>query len=447
MTRLDPADLTALPDPVLVHPPVSPPEGTVTVPGSKSLTNRALVAAALAEGTSHLEGALRSDDTAAMVGCLRALGVDVEEAGSAARPELVVHAHVAGRWADDAHLDARLSGTTARFVLPVLALGRGTVRLDGDAPLRARPMGDGLVAVGALGAEVREEGEPGHLPVTVAGGPVAGGTVSVRGDVSSQFLSGLLLAAPAMARGLQIEVDGVLVSRSYVELTRTVMAAFGATTRWRDAATLEVAAGGYRATRYVVEPDASTASYVLAAAALVPGARLRVEGLGEPPLQGDWAFADVLADMGADVHRGSGWLEVRGGPTLHGITVDLNDLSDTAQTLAILAVFAEGPTEITGIGFIRRKETDRVGNVVAELRRCGIEAHERDDGYVVHPGAPRPAVVRTYDDHRMAMSFALLGLRADGIAIADPACVAKTFPGYWAMLSGLGVGLGAPASR
>ncbi|MFN8038012.1 MAG: 3-phosphoshikimate 1-carboxyvinyltransferase [Acidimicrobiales bacterium] len=436
----DPADLAALPDPLTVEPPSSPPRGQVAIPGSKSITNRALVAAALAEGTSELVGPLRADDSEAMVGCLRALGVRIDDADDdvwtvVGRSGVLATA--------TAPVDARLSGTTARFVLPLLALGPGPVTLDGAAPLRARPMADGIAAVRALGAEVDDGTDPGHLPVVVRGGrgrDAGADAVAVRGDASSQFLSGLLLAGPARPGGLRLQVDGPLVSRSYVELTAAVMAAFGAEVSWLGDDGLAVAGGGYRATRYEVEPDASAASYLLAAAAMVPGARLRVTGVGAA-LQGDWGFADLLARMGADVVREPDAIEVRGGAPLRGITADLSDLSDVAQTLAVVAAVAHGPTEITGIGFIRHKETDRIGNVVAELRRCGVDAEERPDGYVVRPAPLRPAVVQTYDDHRMAMSFALLGLRTPGIAIADPACVAKTFPGYWATLAGLGVGL------
>ena len=434
----DPADLRALPDPLTVEPPSAPPQGEVAVPGSKSITNRALVAAALADGTSELVGPLRADDTQAMVDCLRVLGAVVDDTDD----DRWTVEGIGGRWPAGAlALDARLSGTTSRFVLPLLALGPGPATLDGAPPLRARPMADGIAAVRALGATVDDDGDPGHLPVVVRGSTaVEAGRVVVRGDASSQFLSGLLLVGPAHPGGLRLQVDGPLVSRSYVDLTASVMRGFGAEVAWSGDDELVVAPGGYRATRYEVEPDASAASYLLAAAAMVPGARLRVTGVGDA-LQGDWGFADLLVRMGADVVRQPDAIEVRGGAPLHGITADLADLSDVAQTLAVVAAVADGPTELTGIGFIRHKETDRIGNVVAELRRCGIDADERPDGYVVRPAPLRPAVVQTYDDHRMAMSFALLGLRSTGIAIADPACVAKTFPGYWSVLAGLGVGL------
>ncbi len=230
----------------------------------------------------------------------------------------------------------------------------------------------------------------------------------------------------------------MLVSPPYVTMTIDVMRAFGAevTPAADRPNTYAVAASGYEPTEYRIEPDASTASYFFAAAAIT-GGRVRVEGLGADSSQGDVAFVDVLQQMGAEVERTSDAIEVRGTGRLRGVTVDMGDLSDTAQTLAAVAVFADGPTEVTGIGFIRRKETDRIAAVVTELQRCGIAATETDDGFRIEPGTPQPAVIQTYDDHRMAMSFALLGLQAEGILIADPGCVAKTFPGYWDTLDQL----------
>jgi 3-phosphoshikimate 1-carboxyvinyltransferase len=423
-----------------VQPLDRPPDVTIPVPGSKSLTNRALVTAALASGSSRVEGALFADDTEAMLGCLGALGVGMEIDREGER--ITVEGCDGALPAGPATLDARLSGTTARFLAPMLALGRGRYVLDAGAPFRARPMGTVLEAVAALGVQVEELGEPGHLPAALTARPGQHpGRLAVAGDVSSQFLSGLLLTAPCLPEGLEIDVTTDLVSVPYVQLTLDVMTAFGAHVHRPDQRTFRVAGGGYTATDYAVEPDASAATYFLAAAAIT-GGRVRVPGLGTGARQGDAAFADVLARMGAEVVRDEGGVEVVGTGRLTGIEVDLADLSDTAQTLAAVAVFAEGPTRVTGIGFIRRKETDRIAAVVTELRRCGIDAEEEADGFVVHPGRPRPATVRTYDDHRMAMSFALLGLMVDGITIADPGCVAKTFPGYFETLDMLRAGRG-----
>ena len=417
--------------PRAVTPLPGPVDATVRVPGSKSLTNRALVCAALADGPSELHGALHADDTEAMIAGLRtALGVTIDDgfhvSGGGDRIPPVDGVPT---------VDARLSGTTARFLLPILALGPSGARLDGAPPLRHRPMAGGITALRDLGVEVLEEGEPGHLPVVVGGGVDGRSTVAVAGDASSQFLSGLLMAGPVWPGGLRVTTSGPLVSRPYVDMTVAVMRAFGAVVTADDRG-WTVAPGGYRPASYAVEPDASAASYFFAAAAIC-GGRVTVEGLGKASLQGDLAFVDVLERMGCRVDKGADATTVSRHGDLVGVDVDMGDLSDTAPTLAAVAVFASAPTRVRGIGFIRAKETDRVGNVVRELRRCGIEADEEPDGFLVRPGTPRPATVETYHDHRMAMSFALLGLRAPGIRIADPTCVAKTFPSFWNALDTL----------
>jgi 3-phosphoshikimate 1-carboxyvinyltransferase len=427
----------SLPDPLPIRPFAGPIDATVELPGSKSETNRALVCAALAEGSSLLQGALEADDTLAMVDGLQALGVTVTPRWDVAELEVV---GCAGRPpADVALVDARLSGTTSRFLLPVAALGTGTTRVDGSPGLRARPMAAAVDALRALGGQVREVGAPGHLPIEVHDGPLAGGEVALPGDTSSQFLSGLLLAGPAMRTGLTVRVTTELVSRPYVDLTLAVMAAFGVEVGRPDADTWVVEPALYRGSTHRIEPDASAASYAFAAAAIA-GGRVTVEGLGTGSLQGDLAFVDLLERMGARVERAADRTTVVGTGALHGIEADLSQVSDIAQTLAVVAAFADGPTRVTGIGFIREKETDRVGNVVAELRRAGVDAVEEPDGYTVQPAPLRPATIETYGDHRMAMAFALLGLRTDGIRIADPACVAKTFPGFWRLLEDLRVG-------
>ena len=434
------SDLT---DPYPVEPFERPIDATVTVPGSKSITNRALVCAALAEGDSTLTGALVADDTLAMIGCLTQLGASID------LDEGVATVRVTGCGGQlrpgPVELDARLSGTTARFLLPVLAIGPGPYRIDGLPPLRSRPMGPGIGGVRALGVELVEQGEPAHLPVVVSG-RASGTEIAVPGSVSSQFVSGLLLAAPCFGRRLSIRVEGELVSRPYVELTRAVMQAFGAEVADVNGGPDEqrtgysVAPDGYAPATFAVEPDASTASYLLAAAA-IRGGRVRVVGLGSATRQGDLAFVDLLERMGATVEVGTDFTEVRGTGDLRGIDVDLVEMPDMAQTLAAVAVFATGPTRVRGIGVVRGHETDRIAAVVTELQRCGVGATETEDGFVVQPGSVRPAVVQTYDDHRMAMAFALLGLRAPGIEIADPGCVSKTFPGFWSALEGLRAGV------
>jgi 3-phosphoshikimate 1-carboxyvinyltransferase len=414
-------------------------DADVVPPGSKSLTNRALVAAALAQGRSVLEGVLHADDTEAMVGCLAGLGAPIRADWAAGR--LTVEG-AGGTFAaaGDAELDARMSGTTARFVAPLLGLGRRERRLTGHPQLLARPMGPVLDALRGLGVDVVEEGEPGHLPVLVrAAGGVRGGRIALPGHVSSQFLSGLLLAGPAMDDGLEVELTSELVSRPYVALTVATMRDFGVEVDiGLDGRTFAVGPGRYRAGEHRIEPDATAASYFLAAAA-VCGGRVRIAGLGSASVQGDVGFAALLGSMGASVEQGTDWTELRSSGSLRGVTVDLADLSDTAPTLAVVAACATTPTRVTGIGFIRKKESDRIGAVVAQLRRCGVDADEEDDGFVVRPdpAALHGARIETYDDHRMAMSFAVLGLRVRGVTILDPSCVSKTYPRFFEAIDAL----------
>lgn len=427
-------------DPLPVQPVDAPVDATVTLPGSKSITNRALVCAALADGTSVLRGVLDADDTVAMVEALRTLGVEVTTSDNA---ELTVTGATDRR---AGAVDARQSGTTARFLLPLLALGEGTSTLDGDPQLRDRPMGATFDALRAAGVRVEEQGGAGRLPVTVAG-PLRTAALEVPGDVSSQFLTGLLLIGPALVEGLELTVTTELISRPYVDMTVAVMAAFGAVVDHDEVGgreTWHVSPERYRATTYAIEPDASAASYAWAAA-VVTGGRITVPGLHRGSLQGDVAFADVLGLMGADVTWRDDAITVAAGEGLHGIDVDMAHISDTVPTLAAVAALAEGPTTIRGVGFIRDKESDRIAAPVAELQRCGIDAEATVDGMVIRPRPLRATTFETYRDHRMAMAFALLGLAAPGMAVRDPGCVAKTFPGYWDLLEELRAGTAAPA--
>jgi 3-phosphoshikimate 1-carboxyvinyltransferase len=328
------------------------------------------------------------------------------------------------------------SGTTARFLTPVLALGRGIYELDGNEAMRKRPIQpllDALVQMGVRAASVNGNGCP---PLVVETAGLEGGKVRMAGGISSQYFTALLMVAPCTRRGVTLEVDGDLVSKPYIEVTGQAMQAFGVPLRFADFTRFDVPRGAYRAADYFVEPDASAASYFFAAAALT-GGRVVVPGLGSRSLQGDLGFVRLLERMGCHVRQTETETEVSGPAQLRGIEADMSDISDTAQTLAAIAPFASSPTRVTGIGFIRRKETDRVGAVVRELQRMGIRAVEESDGFVVHPGRPRPTDVETYDDHRMAMSFSILGLASQGIRIVNPACVTKTFPGFFDVLAGL----------
>lgn len=420
-----------VPDPYPVRRLASPVDADVVVPGSKSITNRALVCAALADGESRLDGALFADDTWAMIDALRAIGIDVradEPAGT------LVVAGCRGQIPDHAaEFSVNQSGTSARFLAPLVALGRSPVTIDAHQQMRGRPMDDLFSSLQALGASVDALGQPGYLPARVCG-PISGGTVALPGDATSQFVSGLMLTGAAV--GLQVELTTEPVSRPYLEMTAAVMKAFGAAVE-TPTDRCWIVGGGYRGGPYQVEPDASAASYFFAAAAIT-GGRVRVHGLTAASLQGDVGFVDVLARMGCTVRSDHDSIEVS-GRARHGVQVDLADLSDVAPTLAVVAALADSPTEVSGIGFIRRKESDRLAGPVTELRRAGVDAEETDDGFVIRPGgALTGASFSTYDDHRMAMAFALLGLVVDGVSVRDPGCVRKTFPNYFSVLEGLG---------
>lgn len=407
----------------------------VEVPGSKSVANRALVCAALADGRSRIERVAPGDDTAAMLDCLALLGVQVGVAGDG---DLVVVDGCNGSLAGGpGTLPTRLAGTTSRFVTAMAALADGPFTIDGLPPLRARPMTPLHDALQSLGASVVPGEAWGHLPVTVAGPLRTGGTVSIRGDVSSQYITALMLIGPYLAGGVRIELTTPLVSRSYLGITAAVMASFGVAGVIVGESAVTVPEGRYVATDYAVEPDASSASYPLAAAAIV-GGTVHVPGLSAgSSLQGDARFADVLGEMGCDVvSTSSGTTVTREGP-LRGISIDMVDLSDLVPTLAVVAPFAHTATTITGVGFIRGKESDRIGDLCAELRRCGVAAEELPDGLRILPGMPHAATVETHHDHRLAMSLALMGLVVDGIEIADPEVVSKSWPGYWSMLEDL----------
>ncbi len=430
------------PDVLTVTPVAAPPKVSVRPPGSKSITNRALLCAALASGRSTLTGVLFADDTHAMLDAVTALGAQVEI--DRARREVTVTG-VDPRVGDQTiRVDARQSGTTSRFILPVVALRPGCGVVDGAPQLRARPFGPLIEALQRLGATVQEQERSGFLPVSVTG-PVRGGRVALPGHLSSQFLSGLLMAAPLMPDGLRVSLTSPLVSVPYVTMTAAVMAAFGAQVEGlsvlqaaSDAPVegLTVPPGGYRPTMYAIEPDASAASYFAAAAAIC-GGQVTIEGLGTGSLQGDVRFADILEQMGARVERYPDRMTITGTGQLRGVDVNMADISDTAQTLAAVAVFATSPTRVRGIGFIRAKETDRIGAIVTELRRAGIDAVEHEDGFTIHPGTPAPTQFATYDDHRMAMSLSLIGLRVPGIQITDPGCVSKTYPEFFQDLARL----------
>ena len=418
--------------------PSGPARGSIRPPGSKSITNRALVCAALADGRSILRGVLDSEDTRVMIESLKRLGLEVDHTPSHSVVEisgcgegLVLPGSTVPQVEADLYIAN--SGTTVRFLTAMATLSNGRVRLDGTPRMRERPIGDLLAALRQLGAEVECEQGTGCPPVLVRGNGLPGGTAHVAGNISSQFLSGLLLSAPCAKSTVELLVDGELVSKPYVDMTLAVMRSFGATIDVEDLRRFTIPSGqGYSATDYLIEPDASAASYFFAAAAIT-GGEVTVEGLSDSSLQGDVAFCNCLASMGCEVRWEADRITVIGRP-LHGIDVDMNAISDTVQTLAAVAVFAEGPTHVTGVGHIRHKETDRIGALATEIRKLGAVVEEEADGLKITPAALRPAEIDTYDDHRMAMSLALVGLRQPGIVIRDPGCTGKTYPEFFADL-------------
>lgn len=421
--------MSEFPEEIALQPVPDPIRARVRPPGSKSITNRALVCAALAEGRSTLHGALDSEDTRVMIDGLRSLGIEltIEDSGET----LVVSGCHGKPPVKRAELFVANSGTSVRFLTALATLASGEFRLDGVARMHERPIGDLAEALGQLGANVRCE-SPGRCPpVLVKSNGLPGGEASIRGDVSSQFLSGLLMAAPYARTAVTVRVEGTLVSVPYVAMTAAVMRSFGVSPQHSaDYGQIVVPNGaGYLSCEYEIEPDASAASYFWAAAA-VTGGEVTVAGLNRDSLQGDVAFVDCLERMGCQVKCGEDSVTVVGKP-LRGIDVDMNGISDTVQTLAVVALFAEGPTRVRNVAHIRHKETDRIAAVANELRKLGAQVVEHDDGLEITPGQHTPAAIDTYEDHRMAMSFAIAGLRIPGIIIRDPGCVAKTYPRFF----------------
>lgn len=409
-----------------VLPVAKPLQGSIRPPGSKSLTNRAVVVAALARGESRLTNVLDSQDTRVMLESCRRLGVAVEHDPAACTVRV---AGCGGQFPSrHAELWLENSGTSIRFLTAACTVGEGRFQLDGNVRMRQRPILDLVTALKALGADVRCATDSGCPPVEVVANGLPGGQASVAANISSQYLSALLMAAPCAKSAVELQVAGELVSEPYIDMTLGVMSRFGAKVT-REGRTLRIPPTGYHGTGYDIEPDASAASYFFAAAAIT-GGTVTVLGLGRDSLQGDLHFVDALARMGCDVVIGEDRTIVHGGE-LHGIDIDMNAISDTAQTLAAVAVFAKGPTTIRNIAHVRHKETDRIAAVVTELQRLGLQADERPDGLTIHPGSPQPATIETYDDHRMAMSFSLIGLKAPGIRLANPSCTAKTYPNYF----------------
>ncbi len=403
----------------------------IRVPGSKSITQRALVTAALATGTSRLAGPLESEDTRLLTDALRAVGIKTSSGGNIW--------NVQGRGGQIELSGQEIfmgnNGTGIRFMTSVAGLGRGTVTLTGTERMSERPVQPLLDALGKWGIDAQGIEDTGCPPVRISSQGLPGGKTRIAGAKSSQFLSSLLLVAPCARSSSVIELDGPLVSRPYVDITLAVMKAFGADVV-EDGERFIVSATGYRPTEYQVEGDASSASYFWAAAA-IGGFGLTVENIGEKALQGDASFVDILEMMGCRVHKGPNGTTVHGpvqGKELKAIEIDMSRWPDMVPTLAIVAAFARGTTVIKNVAHLRIKETDRLKAVASELRRMGGLVEEMADGLTIKGQVPlHGAVIETYDDHRIAMSFAVAGRKVPGIIIKDPECVKKSFPGFWSL--------------
>ena len=411
-------------------------DAVVSVPGSKSVANRALLCAALApDGESRVSNVPGGDDCAAMLDALDRSGCLL--------PDGAVRGGLFPGGATG--YDAGLAGTTSRFLLAAASLSPVGIVVDGDEPLRRRPMSDLLDALRKLGVGVDEMGEPGRLPVRVTGGAgVKGGEATVRGDVSSQFISALMLVAPRFASGLRISVDGDLVSAPYVRMTAEVMRSFGAEVHVGDRL-IGVSAGGYRCTDYEVEPDFSSAAFPLMALAFTEG-RVRVRNLGRAHLQGDSRVLEVARSMGLSVTAAGEDIVVERNPgsRLSPVDLDLRDASDLVPAVAVACAAIEGRSTIRGVGFIRNKESNRITDLVACLAAIGVEALETDDGLMVTGGSAVscPSPVPTHHDHRLAMAFALPAAGGIPVTIEDPGVVSKSWPTYFGDMAGvLGEGL------
>ncbi|WP_339856582.1 3-phosphoshikimate 1-carboxyvinyltransferase [Pseudohongiella acticola] len=421
----------------LVLAPVSTAHGEITLPGSKSLSNRILLLAALAEGETRISNLLNSDDVRYMLQALTAL--DVKLTLSDDRTECLVQGK-GGRLSYDGALTLFLgnAGTAMRPLCAALAASDGEFTLTGEPRMYERPIGDLVDCLRATGADITYLGEESYPPLLIRGSHLRGGQVSIRGNISSQFLTAMLMAAPLCDGDLEIVVEGELVSKPYIRITLDVMQRFGVTVDNHDYQRFVVRAGQhYRAPGDImVEGDASSASYFLAAAAIA-GGTVRVHGTGEASVQGDARFADVLEQMGAKVAWGDTWIEVSRGQ-LNGIDIDLNHIPDAAMTIATTALFAEGTTAIRNIYNWRVKETDRLSAMATELRKVGATVEEGDDYIVITPPARiLSAEIDTYDDHRMAMCFSLAAFGDSPVTINDPGCTAKTFPGYFELFDRL----------
>ena len=412
--------------------PVQNLQATITVPGSKSYTNRALLIAGLTDGECRLEKPLVSDDTKYMIRALKAFGISVQEEKEA----FIVSGRGGKLSTPEEDIFIGNAGTTMRFLTTFSALVPGKTRLDGDERMRQRPLADLLHCLTQMGVKAVSANGNGCPPIDIAGGEVPGGEVQLAGDKSSQYLTSILLSAPYFKNDTCIHIQGDLTSKSYADITLDIMKTFGVSVINESYQRFKVKAGDrYNAQTYQVESDWSSASYFLAAAA-VTGGEVTLTDINPHSVQGDAQFTSVLEKMGCRVEKKSNTLQIKGNP-LKGITINMNNMPDAVQTLAVTALFAEGETVIQGIGNLRIKETDRILALANELTRLGAEVGTGEDYLVIRPGDYRGAEIETYDDHRMAMSFAVAGLKIPGIRIKNPTCVEKSFPDFFQRFANL----------
>ncbi len=406
--------------------------GTAVIPGSKSITNRALLLGAMARGQTTIDGILLSDDTRAFLQCLRDLGYPMEADEENCRVTIT-----GGKPVPGSRIYVNSAGTAARFLAAFLSAQDAEFYVDASEQMKRRPMKPLLDALRGLGAEISYPEREGYLPFYIHGCS-AGGRITVDGTLSSQFVSALLMSGSQFRDGLILEVQGKKTARSYIEMTKRMMREFGVTVTQEGNCYIIPGGGCCQARVYHVEPDISGACYFIAAAVLT-GSEVFLPGVFRDSMQGDIRFLDVAEKLGVVAAEEEGGIRVTGpaGGRYPGIDLDMNDFSDQVMTLAALAVFADSPTTIRNISHIRNQESDRIAAVLTELTRLGITCHETEDGIRIIPGDVKPAVVQTYNDHRMAMAFSLIGLRREGIVIADPECVSKTFENYFEVLESL----------
>jgi len=418
-----------------LQPLSGPLNATIAIPGSKSYTNRALIVAALAEGKSTLEDVLISDDTRVMISALRDLGVEILERDDAL--------HVQGTGGKltvkNNHLQTELSGTTSRFVAALALVADKAVTIDGIGSLRTRPIDELVSAMEELGATVTYDGQAESIPVTVTPAENYGAHVTFSGSGSSQFVSALLMVAPLLPHGLTISITGTQGSSTYIDMTLALMKDFGVTVEQKDQQTYVVAPNQkYSARSYAIEGDWSTASYFCAIGALHDGG-IELTNLNGQSLQGDRQLLTCLSEMGATVSQEKDSVTISGGKTLSGITVDMTTMPDVAMTLGVVAAFAQGHTTLTGLASLTEKESDRLTALHTELANLGIKSTVSDDSITIEGAVPQGGTIATYDDHRIAMSFAVAGTKISDVTICDPAVVQKTCPTFWNLLESIGV--------